>query len=42
MMSMHCHVDGSGPCAEPGCSCTGATVMAGDAPDRPDEDRANP
>ena len=22
-MSMHCHADTSGPCAEPGCDCVG-------------------
>jgi hypothetical protein len=24
VMSMHCHADCSGPCAEPGCQCAGA------------------
>jgi len=25
-MSMHCHVDGSGPCAAPDCRCPGQTA----------------
>ncbi|HZP38717.1 MAG TPA: hypothetical protein VFE48_19710 [Methylomirabilota bacterium] len=41
MPSMHCRVDGSGPCAEPGCACEGATIEARDGQHRPRDDRAH-